>query len=423
MLYRLATFMLIALIPTSCSKAPLDPARGAINIQLIWPEGSRNSPPKLTAITANPAQIRVTLNPGERVFTFDFGAHTGSIEELDPGTYSLLVQTIDENMNVTHEGSANGLIVEAGKATSVTVSMRALANFKTQINSFDPDNLVEIVVSPGDSAGVKSGLTPFVLTYPQNVEVRLTAKLEASGKPFQKWKTNDGSYVSDPTIALRMDQNQTITAVYGTPLIAQFEVNKTCGISPFEVKFTDKSQGRITEWQWDFGDGNKSAEQNPTHTYNTTGAYSVSLTVSNLAGPVSTQSSNLVTVDPPAPSAPLIRNTDRRPWDTLLDNGCKNNQNPLVWNFDWNPAGPATMYHLRGTILKGYDHRDLPIVEVLFDVILDQPSYHYESAYCILSGTVRITISTGRSNGCGGPIWGAASTQEFAYEACGSDCP
>ncbi|MAT38601.1 MAG: hypothetical protein CL946_03240 [Ectothiorhodospiraceae bacterium] len=48
-----------------------------------------------------------------------------------------------------------------------------------------------------------------------------------------------------------------------------------------EVSFTDNTPGAIS-WQWDFGDGNSSSEQNPTHTFASAGLYQVRLTVSNL---------------------------------------------------------------------------------------------------------------------------------------------
>jgi hypothetical protein len=47
------------------------------------------------------------------------------------------------------------------------------------------------------------------------------------------------------------------------------------------IFFNDTSGGyyNITNWTWDFGDGNMSYQQNTTHTYPVTGAYNVSLTV------------------------------------------------------------------------------------------------------------------------------------------------
>jgi gliding motility-associated-like protein len=53
--------------------------------------------------------------------------------------------------------------------------------------------------------------------------------------------------------------------------------------APFTVQFTDLSPGAVS-WQWDFGDGNTSSQQNPVHQYNSLGVYSVTLTVVTAAG-------------------------------------------------------------------------------------------------------------------------------------------
>ncbi|MFC2090711.1 FISUMP domain-containing protein [Bacteroidota bacterium] len=50
------------------------------------------------------------------------------------------------------------------------------------------------------------------------------------------------------------------------------------------VQFTDQSTNEPTNWDWDFGDGGTSNEQNPSHTYTTAGVYDVSLIISNTAG-------------------------------------------------------------------------------------------------------------------------------------------
>ncbi|MEA1895631.1 MAG: S-layer protein domain-containing protein [Euryarchaeota archaeon] len=61
---------------------------------------------------------------------------------------------------------------------------------------------------------------------------------------------------------------------------ADFIATPTNGTAPLEVQFTDQSEGRPTGWLWDFGYGQTSTEQNPTHTYDSPGVYNVSLTVS-----------------------------------------------------------------------------------------------------------------------------------------------
>lgn len=48
--------------------------------------------------------------------------------------------------------------------------------------------------------------------------------------------------------------------------------------------FEDQSTGNPTSWRWEFGDGQTSTSQNPTHTYSAAGTYTVSLTATNAAG-------------------------------------------------------------------------------------------------------------------------------------------
>jgi len=67
----------------------------------------------------------------------------------------------------------------------------------------------------------------------------------------------------------------------GMPPRASFVANPTTGSVPLSVGFTDQSQGLVTTWNWNFGDGTGSTEQNPVHTYWTAGTYNVILTVSN----------------------------------------------------------------------------------------------------------------------------------------------
>lgn len=50
------------------------------------------------------------------------------------------------------------------------------------------------------------------------------------------------------------------------------------------VVFTDESTNLPNSWLWDFGDGDTSPDQDPTHTYLTPGTYTVSLTATNAFG-------------------------------------------------------------------------------------------------------------------------------------------
>lgn len=54
------------------------------------------------------------------------------------------------------------------------------------------------------------------------------------------------------------------------------------------VQFYDASFGAIATWAWDFGDGATSTEQNPIHTYNEEGVYTVTLNTTTVDGCEST---------------------------------------------------------------------------------------------------------------------------------------
>ncbi|MDX9974006.1 MAG: SUMF1/EgtB/PvdO family nonheme iron enzyme [FCB group bacterium] len=80
---------------------------------------------------------------------------------------------------------------------------------------------------------------------------------------------------------------------------ATFDSSAWIGDNPLTVTFTDHSDvtqskaaapATITGWQWDFGDGQTSTDQNPVHIYTAPGAYTVSLTVTASNGKTSTLS-------------------------------------------------------------------------------------------------------------------------------------
>lgn len=64
--------------------------------------------------------------------------------------------------------------------------------------------------------------------------------------------------------------------------------------------FTDLSTNSPNSWAWDFGDGNSSADQNPSHTFATAGTYNICLTATNEAGGNTSCQSLTVVLSPQA---------------------------------------------------------------------------------------------------------------------------
>lgn len=65
---------------------------------------------------------------------------------------------------------------------------------------------------------------------------------------------------------------------------ADFSSDKNEGMAPIDIQFFDRSTNNPSKWNWEFGDGNKSAQQNPLHTYIAYGKYTVTLSVSSSTG-------------------------------------------------------------------------------------------------------------------------------------------
>ena len=66
------------------------------------------------------------------------------------------------------------------------------------------------------------------------------------------------------------------------------------GPAPFAVQFYDSSTLPSTIFDWDFGDGYTSSDQNPVHEYTSIGAFDVSLTIENEGNQISRTNPNYI---------------------------------------------------------------------------------------------------------------------------------
>ncbi len=73
-----------------------------------------------------------------------------------------------------------------------------------------------------------------------------------------------------------------VCATIGEPAdaTADFMANTISGQAPLAVAFTAQVPGCTTGWLWNFGDGESSTEPQPTHVYQASGTFTVSLTIS-----------------------------------------------------------------------------------------------------------------------------------------------
>jgi PKD repeat protein len=84
--------------------------------------------------------------------------------------------------------------------------------------------------------------------------------------------------------------------------------SRNCTCASLSVDFLDLSTGAPAAWQWNFGDGGTSTEQNPTHVF-APGDWTISLTVSNSTNDSVKTRNNYISVHVAATPTPTIGST------------------------------------------------------------------------------------------------------------------
>ncbi|MFH2036346.1 MAG: C10 family peptidase [Candidatus Zixiibacteriota bacterium] len=75
-----------------------------------------------------------------------------------------------------------------------------------------------------------------------------------------------------------------------------FTADTSWGYAPLTVGFEGYSELAVDQWNWDFGDGDHSSDQMPSHTYTDAGQFDVSLQISSGADIRSYSASNYITI-------------------------------------------------------------------------------------------------------------------------------
>lgn len=143
-------------------------------------------------------------------------------------------------------------------------------------------------------------------------------KFSQNGDFILKWGSEgaeDGQFRSPTGIAtdslyniyVSDSGNDRIQKFGAIPPLAEFTADRRSGPAPLIVSFADISLNSPESWSWDFGDGEKSSEQDPVHIYNETGSYNVSLKVHSLNGYNTTKKTGYIDViSRPSETGPAI---------------------------------------------------------------------------------------------------------------------
>lgn len=173
-----------------------------------------------------------------------------------------------------------------------------------------------LITTPSNGVNIQKGETVIIsveaIDNDGNItEVRFSVddigKGSVSSYPYNfNWATSGESVGSHVIRATSIDNNGGSTANEvsvvitdgsggGAP-VAGYTASPTSGTAPLTVNFTDQSTNSPINYQWNFGDGNTSTLQNPSHTYNNNGTYTVTLTATNNYGSDTENKTNYIVV-------------------------------------------------------------------------------------------------------------------------------
>ncbi|MFT5232524.1 MAG: PKD repeat protein/subtilisin family serine protease [Candidatus Krumholzibacteriia bacterium] len=216
------------------------------------------------------------VNPGVTVdpngFTCDgerwWGSNYGSSTQDNMGAVDIIAPTILPTTDIQGAGGYDGGDYSSffnGTSCSTPYAAGVCALILSANPTFTPSQVrTQLVGSAQDIVGVESGVG---------------------------WDRYTGYGMVDAAAA--------VGAVIIPDVVADFTADNTEICTGTTVQFTDASTGDPETWIWNFGEGSPSANQNPSHTYNIPGVYTVTLAVTAPEGDADVAKIDYITVTGP----------------------------------------------------------------------------------------------------------------------------
>ena len=199
---------------------------------------------------------------------------------------------VDEDDPITISIRKN---LSAEDLTSITIPTNQIQPLVNQLTEFDFD---DIQVTPGEKYYIvctTDGDGDYTLNTEKSDNLYPQGELYVSSDGGATWTVSKETSIQpghpsyDLTFITYGWHNELPIAkfVYDSPNITLTET----------IQFNDTSidsDGNITAWIWDFGDGNTSNKQNPNYFYQKTGTYTVTLTITDNEGGVNQTTKTIV---------------------------------------------------------------------------------------------------------------------------------
>nr|MBA3901540.1 PKD domain-containing protein [Bacteroidota bacterium] len=137
-----------------------------------------------------------------------------------------------------------------------------------------------------------------------------------------------------------LSEVDSFTVTFGSSPLADFNIPVIC--SGIQVSFTDASSIDVSNWEWNFGDGNFASTQNPSHAFLQAGTYNVMLAVSNNFGCSDTIIKSITVNSTPDASFNFVLECGELDVQ-FNDNSSINSGNISSWNWSFGDNGTSAI--------------------------------------------------------------------------------
>ncbi|WP_338811970.1 PKD domain-containing protein [Bernardetia sp. Wsw4-3y2] len=200
------------------------------------------------------------------------------------GDVAHIVGTVLENFGINETRKVTFVVMLAPTLAALRNAHDAAVLATNTLSSISPTPVVNNTLCENTSYTITpQGGTNFRLYDIANTQIPIQSGTSFTLTPADLGRT---FYVTNTDSVLEGDY--TLLRFSARTAVANFSSPSQVNLDEINaINFTDASQNAVS-WMWDFGNGLTSNSQNPSTTYSRQGAYSVSLTITDIAGCTST---------------------------------------------------------------------------------------------------------------------------------------
>lgn len=204
-----------------------------------------------------------------------------------------------------------------------------------------------------------------------------TSTFDVGSNPSWQWEVNGSPVSTDQDLSFLISTSiqQDIKLIAGIPGCTneitqsiltveegpQANFTFTNGCQDTSIDFTNTTTGAVTDYSWDFGDGNMSSQTNASNTYTTFGPFDVTLQATNAAGCVNTSIQEITVYSKPQPDfsldlPPFSCNGSPSQFNDLTPSPPDSNLDTWAWTFGDPQNGTSSIKDPQYTYLLSGDY-------------------------------------------------------------------